>query len=67
MNYLIALTILIFQANVFKIFVTMIFFIQQTSLHIAASKKFANVVKYLVKEGADVNVKDKQGVSSIDF
>ena len=45
----------------------MIFFIQQTSLHIAASKKFANVVKYLVKEGADVNVKDKQGVSSIDF
>ena len=36
---------------------------QQTPLHVAASKDRDHMVKYLVEKGADMNIKDKNGVS----
>ena len=36
---------------------------QQTPLHIAASKGCDYTVEFLVKKGADMNIKDKNGVS----
>ena len=36
--------------------------IQQTPLHIAAGGGYTYTVKHLVKEGADINIKDKKGV-----
>ena len=48
-------------ANTFLKFVT--FSYQQTPLHVAASKGRDYTVEMLVKEGADMNIKDKEGVS----
>jgi len=39
------------------------FFYQWTPLHVAASKGRDYTVENLVKKGADMNVKDKKGVS----
>ena len=39
-------------------------FCQQTPLHIAASKNYERTVECLVDEGADINIKDKDGVST---
>ena len=39
------------------------FFYQQTPLHVAASKGRDYTVECLVKNGADMNIKDKKGVS----
>ena len=36
---------------------------QQTPLHVAASKGRDYTVEYLVKKGANMNIKDKKGVS----
>ena len=36
---------------------------QQTPLHVAASNGRDYTVEWLVKKGADVNIKDKRGVS----
>ena len=36
---------------------------QWTPLHVAASKGRDYTVKYLVKKGADISIKDKAGVS----
>ena len=36
---------------------------QQTPLHVAASQGHCNVVEYLVMQGADVSIKDNDGVS----
>ena len=36
---------------------------QQTPLHVAASKGHDYTVEYLVKKGADMDIKDKKGVS----
>ena len=35
---------------------------QQTPLHVAASKSRDYTVEWLVKKGADINIKDKTGV-----
>ena len=48
-------------ANTSLKFVT--FSYQQTPLHVAASKGYDNTVEWLVKEGADMDIKDKKGVS----
>ena len=48
-------------ANTSLKFIT--FSYQQTPLHVAASKGRDYTVKMLVKEGADMNIKDKKGVS----
>ena len=42
-------------------FVTFIY--QQTPLHVAASKGHDYTVECLVKKGANMNIKDKNGVS----
>ena len=39
------------------------FFYQQTPLHVAAGKGHDYTVELLVKKGADMNIKDKKGVS----
>ena len=36
---------------------------QQTPLHVAASNDRDYTVEYLVKNGADMNIKDEKGVS----
>ena len=38
------------------------FFYQRTPLHLAASKNHDYTVEWLVKKGADINMKDKTGV-----
>ena len=48
-------------ANTFLKFVT--FSYQQTPLHVAARKGRDYSVECLVKKGADMNIKDKKGVS----
>ena len=48
-------------ANTSLKFVT--FSYQQTPLHVAASKGRDYTVECLVKKGADMNIKDKKGVS----
>ena len=48
-------------ANTSLKFVT--FFCQQTPLHVAVSKGRDYMVEYLVEKGADMNIKDKNGVS----
>ena len=48
-------------ANTPLIFVT--FSSQQTPLHVAASKGHDYTVGYLAEKGADMNTKDKKGVS----
>ena len=40
-----------------------IFSSQQTPLHVAVSKGRDYMVEYLVEKGADMNIKDKNGVS----
>ena len=40
-----------------------IFSYQQTPLHVAASKGHDYTVEYLVKKRANMNIKDKKGVS----
>ena len=37
--------------------------IQRTPLHIAAGGGYINTTEHLVKEGADINIKDNSGVS----
>ena len=39
------------------------FHLQQTPLHVAASQGHCNIVEYLVMQGADVSIKDNDGVS----
>ena len=39
---------------------------QRTPLHIAAKGGHCDIVKYLVEEGANVNIKDQLGVSISD-
>ena len=48
-------------ANTSLKFVT--FSCQQTPLHVAARKGRGYTVEHLVKKGADMNIKDKEGVS----
>ena len=48
-------------AKHFLEFVTLSY--QQTPLHVAASKGRDYMVEYLVEKGADMNIKDKNGVS----
>ena len=48
-------------ANTSLKFVT--FSYQQTPLHVAASKGRDYTVEYLVKKAADMNIKDKKGVT----
>ena len=36
---------------------------QKTPLHVAASKGHDYTMEYLVKKGADMNIKDEKGVS----
>ena len=36
---------------------------QSTPLHVAARRGHANIVKCLIDEGADINIKDDDGVS----
>ena len=40
---------------------------QWTPLHVAASKGRVYTVKWLVNKGADVNIKDKEGVRETIF
>jgi len=40
-----------------------LFLTQKTPLHVAASEGHGYTVKFLVKERADVNIKDRTGVS----
>ena len=40
-----------------------VFSLQQTPLHVAASHGHCNIVEYLVQQGADVSIKDNNGVS----
>ena len=54
------ITMSIIATTSFK-FVT--FFYQQTPLHVAASKGHDYTVEMLVKKGANMNIKDKKGVS----
>ena len=42
---------------------TCLFFYQRTPLHIAAKEGFNHTVDSLVKKGANINIKDKKGVS----
>ena len=48
-------------ANTWLKFVT--FSYQQTPLHVAVSKGRDYTVEYLVEKGADMDIKDKNGVS----
>ena len=43
---------------------TCLFFYQRTPLHIAANKGFRYTVETLVKRGANIKIKDKNGVSA---
>ena len=40
-------------------------FYQRTPLHIAVKEGKGHTVKFLVEKGADINIKDKNGVSEI--
>ena len=40
------------------------FFYQRTPLHIAAEEGFKHTVDSLVKKGANIKIKDKEGVSA---
>ena len=39
---------------------------QRTPLHVAAERGCSKIVKYLGEIGADVDIKDKNGVSNLD-
>ena len=56
-----------FEITMFSIANTSLKFVtfsyQQTPLHVAASKGCDYTVEMLVKKGADMNIKDKKGVS----
>lgn len=41
--------------------------LQQTPLHVAARNGKADTVRYLVDKGADINIKDDDGVSESDY
>ena len=43
--------------------ISVTFSYQQTPLHLAASNAHDYTVEWLVKKGADMNIKDKKGVS----
>ena len=41
----------------------LLFLHQLTPLHVAAKKSRAQILQYLVGKGADINIKDKNGVN----
>ena len=45
------------------IIICYIFLIQRTPLHIAAREGYRFTLEHLVKEGADISIKDNSGVS----